>query len=177
MKYQTMKYKTLVIAAVLLGNVLSCGSAVADYWEPGQVARLSQALEEENERQKKHNDAIESKLTPEILEKLRQKYYVPPGPYHLYRGEEKERLTQSFWDELQRRNPNVSLLHSYITINEQGDWFVCMSTEEILNNHIHRREFSIKSSRDWKLYGQEFGGKFLSEIDRKSCNPDGEVVK
>ncbi|AHJ68606.1 Hypothetical protein GbCGDNIH2_1558 [Granulibacter bethesdensis] len=175
--YQTMKYKTLVIATVLLGNVLSCGSAVADYWEPGQVARLSQALEEENERRKKHNDAIESKLTPEIMEKLRQKYDVPPGPYHLYRGEEKERLTQPFWEELQGRNPNVSLLGSYITINEQGDWFVCMSTEEILKNHIPRRELAIKSSRGWTLYDDEFGGKFLMQIHHKACASDGEVVK
>ncbi|WP_232449264.1 hypothetical protein [Granulibacter bethesdensis] len=172
-----MKYKTLVIAAVLLGNVLSCGSAVADYWDPKLVAKLSQALQEEMERRRKHNEAIESKLTPEILEKLRQKYDVPPGPYHLYRGEEEASLIQSFGDELQRRNPNASTIHSYVTVNEQGDWFVCMTTEEILKNHIHRPEFSIKSSRGWTLYGEEFGGKFLFEIDRKACNPDGELVK
>ncbi|ABI62454.1 Hypothetical protein GbCGDNIH1_1556 [Granulibacter bethesdensis CGDNIH1] len=175
--YQTMKYKTLVIAAVLLGNVLSCGSAVADYWDPKLVAKLSQALQEEMERRRKHNEAIESKLTPEILEKLRQKYDVPPGPYHLYRGEEEASLIQSFGDELQRRNPNVTTIHSYVTVNEQGDWFVCMATEEILKNHIPRRELAIKSSRGWALYGEEFGGKFLSEIDRKSCNTDGELVK
>ncbi|WP_232449265.1 hypothetical protein [Granulibacter bethesdensis] len=172
-----MKYKTLVIATVLLGNVLSCGSAVADYWEPGQVARLSQALEEEKERRKKHNDAIESKLTPEIMEKLRQKYEVPPGPYHLYRGEEAEKLTQPFWEDLKRKNQNVSLLQNYITVNDQGDWFVCILTEEILKNHIQRRELSIKSSRGWTLYGEEFGGKFLMQINNKACGSDGEIVK
>ncbi|WP_095413351.1 hypothetical protein [Granulibacter bethesdensis] len=170
-------YLKIAGAAVILGNVLSCGSAVADYWEPGQVARLSQALEEEKERRRKHDEAIESKLTPEILEKLRQKYYVPPGPYHLYRGEEKEKLTQSFWEELQRRNPNVTWPDSHMTINEQGDWFVCMVTEEILKNHIHRPELSIKSSRGWTLYDDEFGGKFLVEIFDKACPSDGEVVK
>ncbi|ABI62456.1 Hypothetical protein GbCGDNIH1_1558 [Granulibacter bethesdensis CGDNIH1] len=175
--YQTMKYKTLVIAAVLLGNVLSCGSAVADYWDPGVMAKLSQALEEEKERRRKHNEAIESKLTPEILEKLRQKYDVPPGPYHLYRGEEEASLIQSFGDKLQRRNPNISWSDSHMTVNEQGDWFVCMVTEEILKNHIPRNEISIKSSRGWTLYDDEFGGKFLFEIHDKACLSDGEVVK
>ncbi|WP_038511356.1 hypothetical protein [Granulibacter bethesdensis] len=172
-----MKYKTLVIAAILSGNVLSCGSAVADYWDPKLVAKLSQALQEEMERRRKHNEAIESKLTPEILEKLRQKYDVPPGPYHLYRGEEKERLTQPFWEEIQRRNPNVSGINSHITINDQGDWFVCIGTEEILKNHIHRPVLSVKSSRGWTLYNDEFGDKFFFEIHDKACLSDGEVVK
>ncbi|APH57380.1 Hypothetical protein GbCGDNIH6_1560 [Granulibacter bethesdensis] len=177
MEYQTMKYKTLVIAGLLLGNVLSCGSAVADYWDPKLVAKLSKALQEEMERRRKHDEAIESKLTPEILEKLRQKYDVPPGPYHLYRGEEEERLTQPFWEELQRRNPNLTWLQSHMTVNEQGDWFVCIASEEILKNHIHRPDVSIKSSRGWTLYNDEFGGKFLMQIDHKACLSDGEVVK
>ncbi|WP_095413444.1 hypothetical protein [Granulibacter bethesdensis] len=170
-------YLKIAGAALLLGNILSCGSAVADYWEPGVMAKLSQALEEEKERRRKHNEAIESKLTPEILEKLRQKYDVPPGPYHHFRGEEKESLTQPFWEELQRRNPNLSLLYTHMTVNEQGDWFVCILTEEILKNHIHRPEISIKSSRGWTLYDNEFGEKFLMEIRHKACETDGEIVK
>ncbi|APH54845.1 Hypothetical protein GbCGDNIH9_1558 [Granulibacter bethesdensis] len=172
-----MKYKNLVFAAVLLGSSLSCGIAVADVWDPALLHRLQKGLAEEIERREKKNEAIESKLTPEILEKLRQKYYVPPGPYHLYRGEKENLFTQSFWDELKRRNPKIYWSESHVTINEQGDWFVCMTTEEILNNDIPRRALSIKSSQGWTLYDEEFGGKFLMQIFDKACDLDGEVVE
>ncbi|WP_253735987.1 hypothetical protein [Granulibacter bethesdensis] len=172
-----MKYKNLVFAAVLLGSSLSCGIAVADVWDPKLLNRLQKGLQEEIERREKKNEAIESKLTPEILGKLRQKYDVPPGPYHLYRGEKENLFTQSFWDELKKRNPKIYWSESHVTINEQGDWFVCMTTEEILNNDIPRREFAIKSSRGWTLYGEEVAGTFLKEIFHKTCHSDGEVVE
>ncbi|WP_172822929.1 hypothetical protein [Granulibacter bethesdensis] len=130
-------------------------------------------------RDEKYLETIEKNRTPEELEELRKQCVVPPGPYYEYRGKEKEKLFKKFEDKLAISFEGNDLMKpsGHISINDNGQWFVCYSAWLNLKNGYQQRHDWIMSSEGWMIDNFQVGRSFFNEIEKKACYSNGEIAE
>ncbi|ABI62463.1 Hypothetical protein GbCGDNIH2_1565 [Granulibacter bethesdensis] len=126
----------------------------------------------------KVQEMIAENQTPELLEELRKKYSVLPGPYHECRSKECKNLYEYFYEKLNKPiiGKDIMELSSNITVNDSGNWFICYSGQKIMNNGAVQKHDWIMSNAGWLLDSYVVGDGFYEEIYKQACQSDGEVI-
>ncbi|APH54849.1 Hypothetical protein GbCGDNIH9_5065 [Granulibacter bethesdensis] len=167
------------LCTALLVFSTSCVSipALADVADQKDLERYERDFFIQKEKERLHNQEIENKQTPEMIERMKREYSVPAGPYHNFRGKIAEKINNDFWEEIQRKYPDFHTVLFYATINDSGDWFSCINIEKILKSGAKYWINAIKSSNGWILYSNEVGDKIYMPIMLQACRADGEIIE
>ncbi|APH57385.1 Hypothetical protein GbCGDNIH6_7135 [Granulibacter bethesdensis] len=169
--------KHLAGAVLILCTTMSSGPAVSgEYWDPEDYKKYMELLKREDLKEQKRQEIVRNKETPAVIEEMKKKYIISPGPYHLYKGDGLRKYSQIITDETNKRIKKYFPFMGYATINDNGDWFICTVVDQTYNGVPYYRQM-IMSNHNWILFSSDVSGEFFESISNKACKHDDEVVE